>query len=128
MNTRNPARAARRQNSSWAWSATLMGRPMLGPNVLARTEFLHTTLQRAGLKDAPLTAAAYGLSHFVIGATDVGGVVRRTGTAGGVLVYRGVVRVIDRFEAISVCHEVSLPRGAGHLVNVRHLGECGSLL
>lgn len=51
------------------WSATLMGRPMLGPNVLARTEFLHATLQRAGLTGAPLTAAAYGLSHFVIGAT-----------------------------------------------------------
>ncbi|MFC5186704.1 TetR/AcrR family transcriptional regulator [Actinomadura harenae] len=50
------------------WSATLMGRPMLGPNVLARTEFLHATLRRAGLGGAPLTAAAYGLSHFVIGA------------------------------------------------------------
>ncbi|WP_034484148.1 TetR/AcrR family transcriptional regulator [Actinomadura oligospora] len=50
------------------WTATLMGRPMLGPNVLARTEFLHATLRRAGLTGAPLTAAAYGLSHFVVGA------------------------------------------------------------
>ncbi|MEV4252256.1 TetR/AcrR family transcriptional regulator [Spirillospora sp. NPDC049652] len=50
------------------WSATLMGRPMLGPNVLARTEFLHAALRRAGLTGAPLTAAAYGLSHFVTGA------------------------------------------------------------
>ncbi|GAA2263760.1 TetR/AcrR family transcriptional regulator C-terminal domain-containing protein [Actinomadura luteofluorescens] len=50
------------------WTATLMGRPMLGPNVLTRTEFLHAALQRAGLTGAPLTAAAYGLSHFVIGA------------------------------------------------------------
>ncbi|MFB9623629.1 hypothetical protein [Nonomuraea helvata] len=47
MNTPNPARAARRQNSSWARSATLMGRPMLGPNVLARTDFLHATLTAA---------------------------------------------------------------------------------
>src|SRR5689334_17095370 len=36
------------------WTATLMGRPMLGPNVLARTEFLHAALQRAGLTGAPL--------------------------------------------------------------------------
>src|SRR5437868_1043016 len=41
------------------WTATLMGRPMLGPNVLTRTEFLHAALQRAGLTGASLTAAAY---------------------------------------------------------------------
>nr|WP_241267400.1 TetR/AcrR family transcriptional regulator [Streptomyces scabichelini] len=50
------------------WSVTLLGRPMLGPNVLARSEFLHATLLRAGFTDPHLTAAAYGLSNYVIGS------------------------------------------------------------
>ncbi|WP_089210470.1 TetR/AcrR family transcriptional regulator [Streptosporangium subroseum] len=50
------------------WSATLLGRPMLGPNVLARSEFLYATLLRAGVTEPHLTAAAYGLSNYVIGS------------------------------------------------------------
>jgi AcrR family transcriptional regulator len=50
------------------WSAALLGRPMLGPNVLRRTEFTHATLRRAGLTGPDLTSAAYGLSHYVIGS------------------------------------------------------------
>ncbi|WP_424531343.1 TetR/AcrR family transcriptional regulator [Sphaerisporangium viridialbum] len=50
------------------WSATLLGRPMLGPNVLARSEFLYATLMGAGITEPHLTAAAYGLSNFVIGS------------------------------------------------------------
>ncbi|WP_432934460.1 TetR/AcrR family transcriptional regulator C-terminal domain-containing protein [Microbispora sp. CA-135349] len=50
------------------WSAALLGRPMLGPNVLARSEFLYATLVGAGVAEPCLTAAAYGLSNYVIGS------------------------------------------------------------
>ncbi|MGI5157896.1 TetR/AcrR family transcriptional regulator [Microbispora sp. CA-102843] len=50
------------------WSAALLGRPMLGPNVLARSEFLYATLVKAGVVEPHLTAAAYGLSNYVIGS------------------------------------------------------------
>ncbi|MBP2704264.1 TetR/AcrR family transcriptional regulator C-terminal domain-containing protein [Microbispora sp. RL4-1S] len=50
------------------WSAALLGRPMLGPNVLARSEFLYATLVGAGVTEPHLTAAAYGLSNYVIGS------------------------------------------------------------
>ncbi|MBG0816512.1 TetR/AcrR family transcriptional regulator [Planomonospora sp. ID82291] len=50
------------------WSAALLGRPMLGPNVLARSEFLYATLLDAGVVEPHLTAAAYGLSNYVIGS------------------------------------------------------------
>ncbi|WP_242676359.1 TetR/AcrR family transcriptional regulator [Streptosporangium minutum] len=50
------------------WSAALLGRPMLGPNVLARSEFLYATLLEAGVVEPHLTAAAYGLSNYVIGS------------------------------------------------------------
>lgn len=51
-----------------SWSAPLLGRPMLGPNVLARTEFLQATLVRAGLEGAELAAATHGLANYVIGS------------------------------------------------------------
>ncbi|GAA2883350.1 TetR/AcrR family transcriptional regulator C-terminal domain-containing protein [Streptosporangium fragile] len=50
------------------WSAALLGRPLLGPNVLERSEFLHATLLAAGFAEPHLTAAAYGLSNYVIGS------------------------------------------------------------
>ncbi|GAA4386686.1 TetR/AcrR family transcriptional regulator [Tsukamurella soli] len=50
------------------WSPNLLGRPLLGPNVLARTEFLQATLTRTGLSGADLAATSRLLSNFVIGA------------------------------------------------------------
>jgi AcrR family transcriptional regulator len=50
------------------WSAALLGRPMLGPNVLSRSEFLHSTLLAAGFTEPHLTAAAYAVSNYVIGS------------------------------------------------------------
>ncbi|MFP5019457.1 TetR/AcrR family transcriptional regulator [Pseudonocardia phyllosphaerae] len=50
------------------WSARMVGRPMLGPNVLARTEFLQATLSRAGLSGIDLASAGSLLAEFVIGA------------------------------------------------------------
>ncbi|GAA3090175.1 TetR/AcrR family transcriptional regulator [Streptosporangium carneum] len=51
------------------WSAAVLGRPLMGPNVLDRTEFMHATLVAAGFTEPHLSAAAYGLSNYVIGST-----------------------------------------------------------
>ncbi|MCK2216008.1 TetR/AcrR family transcriptional regulator C-terminal domain-containing protein [Actinomadura sp. ATCC 31491] len=48
------------------WSATVLDRPLLGPNALARTEFLFQALAAAGLA-APATAA-HALSNYVMGS------------------------------------------------------------
>ncbi|MCG5211931.1 TetR/AcrR family transcriptional regulator [Streptosporangium sp. KLBMP 9127] len=53
------------------WSVTVLDRPLLGPNVLARTEYLHATLVAAGFTDPHLTAAAYALSNYVIGSATM---------------------------------------------------------
>jgi AcrR family transcriptional regulator len=50
------------------WSPALIGRPMLGPNVLARTEFLQSTLARSGRTGPSLAAATHGLANLTIGA------------------------------------------------------------
>lgn len=50
------------------WSAGLLGRPMLGPNVLTRTEFLQATLARAGFAGVELAALTHGLANYVIGS------------------------------------------------------------
>ncbi|MFI6291667.1 TetR/AcrR family transcriptional regulator [Nonomuraea sp. NPDC050790] len=50
------------------WAAALLGRPLLGPNVLMRTEFLQATLIRAGFEGAVLASATHGLANFVIGS------------------------------------------------------------
>jgi len=49
------------------WSTALVNRPMLGPHVLERTEYLHAALARAGLTGTELVAAARVLANFVIG-------------------------------------------------------------
>ncbi|MGW3342230.1 TetR/AcrR family transcriptional regulator [Nonomuraea rubra] len=48
------------------WSATLLDRPLMGPNALRRTEFLYETLTAAGFA-APKTAA-FSLSNYVMGS------------------------------------------------------------
>ncbi|SDJ76199.1 DNA-binding transcriptional regulator, AcrR family [Nonomuraea jiangxiensis] len=48
------------------WSATILDRPLMGPNALERTEFLYETLIAAGL--AAPKAAAYSLSNYVMGS------------------------------------------------------------
>ncbi|HWS37489.1 MAG TPA: TetR/AcrR family transcriptional regulator C-terminal domain-containing protein [Actinoplanes sp.] len=50
------------------WAPALIGRPMLGPNVLARTEFLQTSLVRGGLTGERLAVTTRLLANFVIGA------------------------------------------------------------
>ncbi|MFG1645953.1 TetR/AcrR family transcriptional regulator [Amycolatopsis sp. NPDC049252] len=50
------------------WSPALLGRPLLGPNVLARTEFIQAKLVEAGLAGLELAAATRTLAGFVLGA------------------------------------------------------------
>lgn len=51
------------------WSASLLPRRALGPNILGRLELLSSTLSRAGVADADLNAAIWSLWNYVIGAT-----------------------------------------------------------
>lgn len=51
------------------WSASLLPRRALGPNILSRLEMLSRTLSRAGVADADLNAAIWSLWNFVMGAT-----------------------------------------------------------
>lgn len=50
------------------WSPPLLGRPLLGPNVLSRTEFLQSTLAGAGLRGGELAAATHGIANLAIGS------------------------------------------------------------
>lgn len=50
------------------WSASLLGRPLLGPNVLDRLELLQATLARAGLAGEGLEAATWALVSQVMGS------------------------------------------------------------
>ncbi|SCE67732.1 TetR/AcrR family transcriptional regulator [Micromonospora chokoriensis] len=50
------------------WAPRLIGRPMLGPNVLARTEFLQSALVRGGCSGLQLALATRMLANYVIGA------------------------------------------------------------
>jgi AcrR family transcriptional regulator len=59
------------------WSPSLLGRPLLGPNVLARTEFLQAMLTRAGLSGIDLASGTRLLASFVIGAAMVDATWRR---------------------------------------------------
>ena len=60
------------------WAALLIGRPMLGPNVLARTEFLQSALVRGGFAGLPLAVATRMVANFVIGAALTEATWRRT--------------------------------------------------
>lgn len=51
------------------WSASLLPRRALGPNILARLELLGRTLSGAGVADADLNVAIWSLWNYVMGAT-----------------------------------------------------------
>ncbi|MFL5014633.1 MAG: TetR/AcrR family transcriptional regulator [Rhizobium sp.] len=51
------------------WSASLLPRRTLGPNVLSRLELLSKILSAAGVADADLNVAIWSLWNYVIGAT-----------------------------------------------------------
>lgn len=64
------------------WAPGLIGRPMLGPNVLARTEFLQSALVRGGLSDLRLAVTTRLLANYVIGAALTESAWRRVPGAG----------------------------------------------
>lgn len=51
------------------WSAALLPRRALGPNILGRLELLGKSLARAGVADADLNVAIWSLWNYVMGAT-----------------------------------------------------------
>ncbi|MBY3153128.1 TetR family transcriptional regulator [Rhizobium laguerreae] len=51
------------------WSASLLPRRALGPNILIRLELLSKTLSGAGVTDADFNVAIWSLWNYVIGAT-----------------------------------------------------------
>ena len=51
------------------WSASLLPRRALGPNILGRLELLSKTLAKAGVADADLNVAIWSLWNYVMGAT-----------------------------------------------------------
>lgn len=51
------------------WSASLLPRRALGPNMLGRLELLSRTLSEAGVRDADLNVAIWSLWNYVMGAT-----------------------------------------------------------
>lgn len=54
---------------SHPWSASLLPRRALGPNILSRLELLSSALSRAGVADADLNVAIWSLWNYVMGAT-----------------------------------------------------------
>lgn len=51
------------------WSASLLPRRALGPNILGRLERMSKTLSRAGVAEADVNAAIWSLWNYVMGAT-----------------------------------------------------------
>jgi AcrR family transcriptional regulator len=51
------------------WSASLLPRRALGPNILDRLELLSKTLSKAGVADADLNVAIWSIWNYVMGAT-----------------------------------------------------------
>ena len=51
------------------WSASLLPRRALGPNILTRLELLSRTLSGAGVADRDLNVAIWSLWNYVMGAT-----------------------------------------------------------
>jgi len=88
------------------WSPALLGRPLLGPNVLARTEFLQSTLARGGLADIALATATHVLASYVIGAAMTEVSWRRAdGPASWSAAHEHVSRLAGRYPTLS---------GSGH--------------
>ena len=51
------------------WSASLLPRRALGPNILSRLKLLSKSLSRAGVADADLNVGIWSLWNYVMGAT-----------------------------------------------------------
>lgn len=65
------------------WAPGLIGRPMLGPNVLARTEALQAALVRGGFTGHSLAVVTRLLANYVIGAALTEATWRRSASPAG---------------------------------------------
>ncbi|GAA0906246.1 hypothetical protein GCM10009557_81410 [Virgisporangium ochraceum] len=63
------------------WAPGLIGRPMLGPNVVARTAFLEAALGRGGHDGVRLAVVTRLLANFVIGSALTESTWRATATS-----------------------------------------------
>ena len=63
------------------WAPGLIGRPMLGPNVVARTGFLQAALVRGGHEGVRLAVVTRLLANFVIGSALTESTWKATATA-----------------------------------------------
>ncbi|GAA4947085.1 TetR/AcrR family transcriptional regulator [Actinoplanes utahensis] len=93
------------------WAAALIGRPMLGPQVLARTEFLQSALVRGGLDGEALAIATRMLADYVIGAAVTETAWRRSGdTSDRATARRHITAAPDAYPTLA---------GSGHLDDAR---------
>ncbi|MDT8913610.1 TetR/AcrR family transcriptional regulator [Amycolatopsis sp. PS_44_ISF1] len=84
------------------WSPALLGRPLLGPHVLARTEYLQAALLRSGLDGADLAAARQTLVSFVLGASMADATWRRLGDPDVIAKVRAhILGSAERYPALS---------------------------
>lgn len=90
------------------WATALVDRPMLGPNALARTEFLYAVLAGTDLTGTDLTGTAQLLANYVIGTAAVESTWHRTQTDSE---QQGLARkrITDNEERYPTLHK------AGHL-------------
>ena len=84
------------------WSPTLLGRPLLGPNSLARMESMQASLSRAGLRGAGLVTAARLLADVVIGAAVIDATWRRLDVS--TVVPQARDHIADRAELYPTLH------------------------
>ncbi|MEU8801763.1 TetR/AcrR family transcriptional regulator [Spirillospora sp. NPDC048819] len=83
---------------SHPWSAAVLGgRPLLGPNVMARTDFLYGVLAAAGLAGPRLAGAAYAVANYVIGSALMEVGARRDETVAHDAAAEHLVRNRDRY-------------------------------
>ncbi|MGW4058011.1 TetR/AcrR family transcriptional regulator [Amycolatopsis sp. NPDC004747] len=84
------------------WSPGLLGRPLLGPHVLARTEFIQANLVRAGLAGKELAAARRTLAAFVLGAAMADATWRRLDEPAAIAKVRAhILESAERYPALA---------------------------
>lgn len=85
------------------WSGALAGsRPLLGPEALARSEFVHAALARAGFEGAELTAAAGAVTNLVIGSVAAESAWRHDGErAARAAMHTHLQRHADRYPTLA---------------------------
>lgn len=85
------------------WSAALLQRLALGPNLLDRLEFLHAAFVRAGLTGQRPVAATWTLYNYVMGAT-VARISHNLSAADRAVAQQQLANLSDRYPSLSTAH------------------------